>query len=874
MISVVVSMMALVFLIGVFNQNLNRFATDIAISNGQKSSRQAVSSLDEKLSNSVAIFKRSQESEIIIANIDTIHDPSESAVKRYQATQNLKEYLFLLQKENALIDEVFIVTNKGNYFSSVADSKDFFENWRNPGSFTLRNTNTNKMLFSTAELAEMFGDGHNKNQIASRDNHLMFMGNINNYMKKYMGTMFFSLNNDMLGKNILRADHGKIVYDSNQIVYQGEEFLGNFSESDFSESKYLVANDGVYFRELIPYFNIELYYQIDTLKSLSVSSVAISVLVLVLIVGLMAYLFSNLISGRILNPIYELLGWMREQTLEGNSLSYQADIKTTRFTFREKLFMYLLVGTVLPVILGGSIYYYQATKELDDYLKLNIEEEVEENTKLLNAEISKIKTTLTLQTINLNKRIVNTDIPEIIQEISESIDRDSSLYKVESVTLYDSAMDRTYFTGDREPNFDHEAIELEGPNSNFFYHIDPLRNQIYFGLKDLHQNAMEANYLFFQLPIDYFMNLSTRAEFEQEIIVIEERYGWQIYDSILTVNEDMDVFENYQPIQRSLALNNWEYIAYYNKDLLKEESKKVYSTALNLLLLLVLFLFILAFYLTEKIIDPFKTIISLLEEEDHSALNANELKMLVGVDEIDELTYLFEQNIQQLNHLLEEKIKSTNLTIQARYEKRELQLFALQNQVNPHFLYNALDNLLFLVESGQQERALQMIDSLSQFFRFVTTSEKLFITVEEEIEYTKSYLDIMQIRFDNFEVQWDIEPEAKAITIVKLLLQPIVENSIQHGVRNTEDMVILSISAKIQGPMLVLEVIDNATGMPVERLEDVREKLLDPDYNKSGLYNIDNRIRMYYGVDYEFEIQSTEGFGTKVTIKLPIDIKL
>ena len=148
MISVVVSMMSLVFLIGVFNQSINSFATDIAISNGQKSSRQAVSSLDEKLSNSVAIFKKSQESEIIISNIDTIHDSSESAVKRYQATQKLKEYLFLIQKENTLIDEVFIVTNKGNYFSSVADSKDFFENWRNPGSFTLRNTNTNKMLFS------------------------------------------------------------------------------------------------------------------------------------------------------------------------------------------------------------------------------------------------------------------------------------------------------------------------------------------------------------------------------------------------------------------------------------------------------------------------------------------------------------------------------------------------------------------------------------------------------------------------------------------------------------------------------------------------------------------------------------------------------
>ena len=308
--------------------------------------------------------------------------------------------------------------------------------------------------------------------------------------------------------------------------------------------------------------------------------------------------------------------------------------------------------------------------------------------------------------------------------------------------------------------------------------------------------------------------------------------------------------------------------------MLKEESKKVYSTALNLLLILVLFLFVLAFYLTEKIIDPFKKIIALLEEEEDSALSVNELKMLVGVDEIDELSYLFEQNVQQLNELLEEKIKTTNQAIQTRYEKRELQLFALQNQVNPHFLYNALDNLLYLVESGQQEKALHMIDSLSQFFRFVTTSEKLFITVEEELEYTKSYLEIMQIRFDNFEVQWDIAPESKDITIVKLLLQPIVENSIQHGVRNTDDWVMISISTKIEGEMLVLEVIDNATGMPVERLEEVQGKLLDPDYSESGLYNIDNRIRMYYGVDYEFEIQSTEGFGTKVTIKLPMAIKL
>lgn len=874
MISVFVSMVALVFLIGFLNQNINNFATDLAITNGQKSSRQAVSSLDEKLSNSVAIFKKSQESEIIISNIDTIHNPSESAVKRYQATQNLKEYLFLLQKENPLIDEVFIVTNNGNYFSSVADSKDFFENWRNPGSFTLRNTNTNKILFSTDELAEMFGEGHNKSQTASRDNHLMFMGNIHNYMKQYMGTMFFSLNNEMLGKNILQANHGKIVYDGEQTIYQGEEFLEELSEANFSESKYIVAKDSVYFREVIPYFNIELYYQVDKLQSLSSSRIILSVLVLVLIIGLMAYLFSHLISDHLLSPINELLGWMRKQTLEGKSLSYKADIETARFTFREKLFMYLLVGTVFPVILGGSIYYYQASKELDNYLKDTIEEEVEENTKLLNDEITKIKTTLTLQIINMNKRIVNTDISEMIQDISESIDRDSSLYKVESVSLYDSAMDRTFFTGDREPNFDHEAIEFEGPNSNFFYHIDPVRNQIYFGLKDLQHDSVEANYLFFQLPIDYFMNLSTRTDFEQEMILIEDQYGWQIYNAILTVNEDLDVYENYQPIQKALTLKNWEYIAYYNKDLLKEESKKVYSTALNLLLILVLFLFVLAFYLTGKIIDPFKKIIALLEEEEDSALSANELKMLVGVDEIDELSYLFEQNVQQLNELLEEKIKTTNQAIQTRYEKRELQLFALQNQVNPHFLYNALDNLLYLVESGQQEKALHMIDSLSQFFRFVTTSEKLFITVEEELEYTKSYLEIMQIRFDNFEVQWNIQPKTRPIKIVKLLLQPIVENSIQHGVRNTDAGVIISISTRIEEEMLVLEVIDNATGIPAERLKEVQTKLLDPDYSESGLYNINNRIRMYYGVDYEFEIQSAAGFGTKVTIKLPMAITL
>lgn len=874
MISVVVSIVAFIILLGVFNQNINNFATDIAINNGQTSSRQAVSSLDEKLSQSVSTFKKSQESEIIISNIATIHDREEAAIDRYQATKDLKDHLFLLQKENAIIDEVFIVTNEGNYFSSVDDSTDFFEKWRNPGVFTLRNTNTNKMLFSTVELAAMFGDGNQRQGTSVPEDYLLFMGNIYNYRNKYMGTMFFTLNNEMLGQNILRSDHGMIVYDQDQIVYQGENYQGNFTGNDFRESKYLVAEDGVYFREFIPYFNIELYYQVDVLQSLSRMRIFLSIIILVVIVGSISFLFSRLASGKILNPINELLNWMRRQTLEGKGFVYEAEIQTTRFTFREKLFFYLLVGTIFPVILGGGIYYYQANKELDHYLRQNIEEEVEENRKLLNAEIAKIKTTLTLQTINMKNRMHDTEMTDLLQNISESIDRDSSLYKVESVSLYDAETDRLYFTGRDEPNFDQDSIRLESPNANFFYRIDPLKNQIYFGIKDLQQDLEKANYLFFQLPIDYFINLSTRAEFEQETILIEDRYGWQIYDSILVLNDEVDVFENYQPVKKSLALSGWEYIAYYNTELLTEESKKVYSTALNLLLVLVLILFILAFYLTEKIIEPFHRIITLLGEDEESSLNENELKMLVGVDEIDELTYLFEQNVQQLNHLLEEKVKSTNQAIQTRYEKRELQLFALQNQVNPHFLYNALDNLLFLVESGQQEPALQMINSLSQFFRFVTASEKLFITVEEELGYTKNYLDIMQIRFDNFEVQWDIDPATKGINIVKLLLQPIVENSIQHGVRNTEDLVILSITSKIKGPWLVLEVIDNATGMPRERLEEVRGKLLDPDYNKSGLYNIDNRIRMYYGVDYEFKIQSTEGFGTKVTIKLPTAIKL
>ena len=203
------------------------------------------------------------------------------------------------------------------------------------------------------------------------------------------------------------------------------------------------------------------------------------------------------------------------------------------------------------------------------------------------------------------------------------------------------------------------------------------------------------------------------------------------------------------------------------------------------------------------------------------------------------------------------------------------QLQLLQAQVNPHFLYNTLDTIIWLIEGGQNDDAVEMISNLSVFFRTSLSKGNDVITLSEEKRHTVSYLEIQQSRYrDILEFEIHIPEEFNEVMVPKLTLQPLAENALYHGIKNKRGGGKILIEGEKSGDDLILRVTDNGQGMKKERLLEIQHAIRTGERAGFGLSAVAERLRLYYGAGYGMEIHSEEGKGTVIEIRIGKKINL
>lgn len=239
-----------------------------------------------------------------------------------------------------------------------------------------------------------------------------------------------------------------------------------------------------------------------------------------------------------------------------------------------------------------------------------------------------------------------------------------------------------------------------------------------------------------------------------------------------------------------------------------------------------------------------------------------------GNDELAVLNQGFNQMVERIGNLVEDiRVEQLNL--------RATELKLLQAQINPHFLYNTLDTIIWLAEAGQKEQVVMMVSTLSDFFRTTLSKGRDYITVKEEATHIRSYLTIQQFRYrDILEYEMDIPEELEEYQILKLTLQPLVENALYHGIKNKRGLGHILVSGKKQGEHLVFTVRDNGKGMDPERLAYVQRlisgELKDEDAPSGfGLFNVNQRLQLNYGQEYGLLLASEEGEWTEVNVIIP-----
>ncbi len=258
-----------------------------------------------------------------------------------------------------------------------------------------------------------------------------------------------------------------------------------------------------------------------------------------------------------------------------------------------------------------------------------------------------------------------------------------------------------------------------------------------------------------------------------------------------------------------------------------------------------------------------------------ATITRNDLQALVSGENVDEITELgisFNIMTSKIRDLLDAKVRE-----QENLKKAELK--ALQAQINPHFLYNTLDTIVWMSESNQPRQVIEIVRALSSFFRIALSRGKDWISIRQEIEHVESYLYIQRIRYrDILDYKIEVDDSIVEGTILKLTLQPIVENALYHGIKNKRNGgTILVRARRANEDQIILEVQDDGVGLTPYKLGQIQKRLNDdsdeitPDGEGFGLANVNKRIKLYYGYQYGLTIDSQYQQGTRVTVLIPLE---
>lgn len=335
--------------------------------------------------------------------------------------------------------------------------------------------------------------------------------------------------------------------------------------------------------------------------------------------------------------------------------------------------------------------------------------------------------------------------------------------------------------------------------------------------------------------------------------------------------ENMEIWENDVQIVTTLVRDEISQYTYYEIQGIqksKDDYQKFYTWMLRFCLIalvgVVVAVGIMSYLIPLSITRPFKELSQVTDEiaKGNRSVRAN---VNTGV-EATALSNSMNTMIDKINELLEQVT-----TEQIRLRKAEFEL--LQAQINPHFLYNTLDAIIWLAEAGEQKRVVGMVRNLSDFFRTSLNQGKDINSIKEEMLHVKSYLEIQHVRYQDI-LSYDIEvPEALYIySIPKITIQPLVENALYHGIKNKRGMGHISIRGEAGEKDFTITVTDDGIGIDETRLRQVQsgiqnKVLTGKDFY--GLYNVCERIRLNFGEEYGIFIESVYGEGTSVRVILP-----
>lgn len=311
-------------------------------------------------------------------------------------------------------------------------------------------------------------------------------------------------------------------------------------------------------------------------------------------------------------------------------------------------------------------------------------------------------------------------------------------------------------------------------------------------------------------------------------------------------------------------MTGWTVVgAAYTSELLKNnrQAQMIYLLVAAVLLLGVI---IISSVISREITKPIRQLrdsMSMVEEGRFDKASVS----VTAANEVGSLSKSFNVMMERIHTLMEQNVYEQR-------QKRKSELRALQAQINPHFLYNTLDSIIWMSEEGRNDEVVLMTASLARLLRQSISNDKEMVTIAEEMEYVRSYLVIQKMRYkDKLEYSIQVAPEIKNTKIIKFALQPLVENAIYHGLKYKDTKGNLNIQGYVQGGKAYITISDDGVGMGEDTLKHIFDEAnKEHKLNGIGVPNVQKRLLLYYGQEYGISYISRKGAGTVATVTVPL----
>lgn len=355
-----------------------------------------------------------------------------------------------------------------------------------------------------------------------------------------------------------------------------------------------------------------------------------------------------------------------------------------------------------------------------------------------------------------------------------------------------------------------------------------------------------------------FCNHSLNEESQDEII--QKLVGLGDEETVIIHDKP------YVVMQVSSAKYNWRYISMVPYDFLYHVPIQLGNITLLSLLISFVLALILTYYVTRKKYAQIFRIEKLIDSAKYGYFSPT----AIIPERQDEYSYIIEEII---NNFIKQNYLKMQLS-ERKYRLKTMELLALQSQINPHFLFNTLHAINCKVISltrGPNEIS-DMLEKLSDILDYSLSHPEEMVSIEKEIKNVKNYVDIQKIRYgQQFDVLWEYDENLMHKKIVKMILQPLVENSIYHGIRMKQEAGLIKIKIFKRGEFIKISVVDNGIGMSCEKLQEIYEKLSrDWEYSEEiGLLNTHYRLKLTYGNRYKMIIRSKQNLGTAIYLYIP-----